>query len=72
MSLISHSKQLQSGAIVNSRMYYYVLDALDLNRNYCQLLMKFNASKVNDLTEPQLVSLFKELVILELESDTIK
>ena len=59
-------KQLASGAVVNERMYYYVLDALDSNKDIT-LTSILEVSRCNDLTKEQLEQVFDYLVEKELE-----
>ena len=45
-------KQLASGAVVNERMYYYVLDALDSNKDITLTsILGVEVSRCNDLTK---------------------
>ena len=61
-------KQLASGAVVNERMYYYVLDALDSNKDITLTsILGVEVSRCNDLTKEQLEQVFDYLVEKELE-----
>ena len=60
-------KQLASGAVVNERMYYYVLDALDSNKDITLTSILGEVSRCNDLTKEQLEQVFDYLVEKELE-----
>lgn len=61
-------KQLASGTVVNERMYYYVLDALDSNKDITLTsILGVEVSRCNDLTKEQLEQVFDYLVEKELE-----
>lgn len=61
-------KQLASGAVVNERMYYYVLDALDSNSDITLTsILGVEMSRCNDLTKEQLEQVFDYLIEKELE-----
>lgn len=58
-------KQLASGAVVNERMYYYVLDS---NKDITLTsILGVEVSRCNDLTKEQLEQVFDYLVEKELE-----
>lgn len=58
----------ESGAVVNERMYYYVLDALDSNKDITLTsILGVEVSRCNDLTKEQLEQVFDYLVEKELE-----
>lgn len=55
-------------AVVNERVYYYVLDALDSNKDITLTsILGVEVSRCNDLTKEQLEQVFDYLVEKELE-----
>ncbi len=64
--LISHEHILKSGAKVNARKYYYVLDALDCNDISIKSLINKDYIYVNELNEEDFNKLFEKLIKLEL------
>ncbi len=62
------NKKLTSGAIVNSRIYYYVLNALDDNKDITlSSILGVEVNRTNNLTKEQLQKVFKYLVQKELD-----
>lgn len=65
--LNSRGKTLINGQIVNDRIYYYVLDALDSNDIDVTAILGIEFERVNYLTTEQLNKLFKYIVELEIK-----
>lgn len=65
--LNSRGKTLINGQIVNDRIYYYVLDALDSNDIDVSAILGIEFERVNYLTTEQLNKLFKYIVELEIK-----
>lgn len=66
--LISHNKILASGAVVNARMYYYILDALDTNPTKAEFLRElYKFERINELDAKTFQRLFRSIVELELD-----
>lgn len=65
--LNSRGKTLINGQIVNDRIYYYVLDALDSNDIDVSAILGIEFERVNYLTTEQLNKLFKYIVKLEIK-----
>ena len=66
--LNSRGKTLINGQIVNDRIYYYVLDALDSNDIDVSTILGIEFERVNYLTTEQLNKLFKYIVKLEIKN----
>lgn len=66
--LISHEHTLASGAKVNSRKYYYCLDALDSNDISINSLIHKDYTYINELNKEDFDNLFEKLVKLELDN----
>lgn len=65
--LNSRGKTLINGQVVNDRIYYYVLDALDSNDIDVSAILGIEFERVNYLTTEQLNKLFKYIVELEIK-----
>lgn len=65
--LNSRGKTLINGQIVNDRIYFYVLDALDSNDIDVSAILGIEFERVNYLTTEQLNKLFKYIVELEIK-----
>lgn len=65
--LTAHKHTLASGAVVNARMYYYILDALETNPERAEFIRRAcNFEKVNELNAETFNLVFTLLVKLEM------
>lgn len=59
-------KILNSNELVNSRIYYYILDAINTNNINVSNILNVEFKKLNFLTKEQIYYLFEYIIKLEL------